>query len=45
MGVALFERSGGEKRFLAVPGGGHDNNAAVAPAALRAAIAELTAAR
>jgi pimeloyl-ACP methyl ester carboxylesterase len=42
MGVALFEQSGGFKRFVAVPGGGHENNAAVAPAALRAAITELT---
>jgi uncharacterized protein len=42
MGVALFERSGGHKRFVAVHGGSHDDNAAVAPAVLRAALTELT---
>lgn len=42
MGVALYERSGGHKRFVAVRGGGHDDNAAVAPAELRAAITQLT---
>jgi len=42
MGEALYERSGGRKRFVPVRGGGHDDNAAVAPAVLRAAILELT---
>jgi pimeloyl-ACP methyl ester carboxylesterase len=42
MGEALYERSGGRKRFVAVRGGGHDDNAAVAPALMRAAILELT---
>jgi uncharacterized protein len=41
MGVALFERSGGQKRFVAVPGGGHDDNAAIAPTELAAALREL----
>jgi len=40
MGVALFEHSAGAKRLLTVRGGGHDDNAAVAPAQLRAAIAD-----
>ncbi len=38
MGLALYERSGGRKRFLAVAGGGHDDNAAVAPGKLGAAL-------
>jgi fermentation-respiration switch protein FrsA (DUF1100 family) len=42
MGEALYQRSGGRKRFVAVRGGGHDDNAAVAPEVLRAAILELT---
>ena len=41
MGVALYERSGGKKRFVAVAGGGHDDNAMVAPGELGAAIREL----
>lgn len=41
MGMALYQRSGGVKRFVAVPGGGHDDNAAVAPVALASAIREL----
>ena len=41
MGVALYERSGGEKRFVAVAGGGHDDNAAVAPGELASALREL----
>jgi pimeloyl-ACP methyl ester carboxylesterase len=41
MGLALYERSGGKKQFVAVPGGGHDDNAAVAPAELRSALREL----
>ncbi|HZE61970.1 MAG TPA: alpha/beta hydrolase [Burkholderiales bacterium] len=41
MGVALYERSGGRKRFVAVAGGGHDDNAAVAPGELGTAIREL----
>jgi len=41
MGVALYERSGGEKRFVAVAGGGHDDNAAVAPAELASALREI----
>ncbi len=40
MGRALYERSGGAKRFLAVAGGGHDDNAAVATAELGAALRE-----
>lgn len=42
MGEALYERSGGRKRFVAVRGGGHDDNAAVARSVMRAAILELT---
>jgi uncharacterized protein len=42
MGVALYERSGGTKRLLPVPGGDHDHNAALARTALGAAISELT---
>lgn len=42
MGEALYERSGGHKRLVTVRGGGHDDNAAVAPALLRAALLELT---
>ena len=42
MGVSLFERSGGHKRLLPVPGGDHDHNATLARAALSAAINELT---
>lgn len=38
MGRALYERSGGRKRFVAVRGGGHDDNAAVASAELGAAL-------
>ena len=38
MGLALYERSGGRKRFVAVPGGGHDDNAAVASAELGTAL-------
>lgn len=41
MGVALYEQSGGEKRFIAVPGGGHDDNAAVAPTELASALRDL----
>jgi hypothetical protein len=41
MGLALYERSGGAKRFVAVAGGGHDDNAAVAPAELGAALRQL----
>lgn len=41
MGVALYERSGGRKQFLAVAGGGHDDSAAVAPAEVGAALREL----
>ena len=41
MGLALYEQSGGRKRFIAVPGGGHDDNAAVAPGELAAAIRDL----
>jgi uncharacterized protein len=43
MGVALYERSGGRKRLLPVPGGDHDHNAVLARAAMSAAIGELTA--
>jgi uncharacterized protein len=42
MGVSLYERSGGRKRLLSVPGGDHDHNAELAPAALGRAIGELT---
>jgi len=42
MGVSLYERSGGRKRLLPVPGGDHDHNADIAPAALARAISELT---
>lgn len=42
MGEALFEHSAGRKRFITVHGGGHEDNAAVAPALLRAGILELT---
>ena len=41
MGRALYEQSGGRKRFVAVPGGGHDDNAAVAPGELASAIRDL----
>ncbi len=41
MGVALYEQSGGRKRFVTVAGGGHDNNAAVAPGELGNALREL----
>jgi len=41
MGLALYEQSGGHKRFVAVPGGGHDDNAAVAPGELASAIRDL----
>jgi len=41
MGLALYEQSGGRKRFIAVPGGGHDDNAAVAPGELASAIRDL----
>ena len=41
MGVALYERSGGQKRFVTVPGGGHDDNAAVAPTELASALRDL----
>jgi len=41
MGLALYEQSGGRKRFVAVPGGGHDDNAAVTPGELAAAIRDL----
>jgi hypothetical protein len=41
MGLALYERSGGHKRFVAVPGGGHEDNAVVAPAELSAALRDL----
>ena len=41
MGLALYEQSGGRKRFVAVPGGGHDDNAAVAPGELASAIRDL----
>jgi fermentation-respiration switch protein FrsA (DUF1100 family) len=41
MGLALYEQSGGRKRFVAVAGGGHDDNAAVAPGELASAIREL----
>ncbi len=41
MGVALYQQSGGEKRFVAVAGGGHDDSAAVAPAEVGAALREL----
>lgn len=41
MGEALFAHSGGKKRFVAVPGGGHTNNARVAPELLKQAISDL----
>jgi fermentation-respiration switch protein FrsA (DUF1100 family) len=41
MGRALFERSGGRKRFLAVEGGRHEDNASIAAPQLCAAIREL----
>jgi len=41
MGRTLYEQSGGRKRFVAVPGGGHDDNAAVAPGELASAIRDL----
>src|SRR5436190_6176166 len=41
MGLALYEQSGGRKRFVAVPGGGHDDNSAVAPGELASAIRDL----
>ena len=41
MGLELFQRSGGRKRFVAVAGGGHDDNAVVAPAEVGAALREL----
>ena len=41
MGDALFEHSGGKKRFIAVPGGEHMDNARVAPRLLKQAISEL----
>lgn len=41
MGRALYEHSGGRKRFVAVAGGGHDDNAAVAPGEPGTAIREL----
>ena len=41
MGRALYEQSGGRKRFVAVPGGGHDDNTAVAPGELASAIRDL----
>jgi uncharacterized protein len=41
MGVKLFEHSAGRKRFLAVPGGGHDDSSLVARSAMRAAISGL----
>jgi pimeloyl-ACP methyl ester carboxylesterase len=40
MGRRLFESAGGAKRFVAVEGAGHDNNAAMGGSALRAALAE-----
>jgi fermentation-respiration switch protein FrsA (DUF1100 family) len=43
MGVALYERSGGRKRLLPVPGGDHEHNAVIARTALARAISELTA--
>ena len=42
MGEALYQHSSGHKRLVTVRGGGHDDNAAVAPALVRAAILELT---
>ncbi|MBV9192324.1 MAG: alpha/beta hydrolase, partial [Betaproteobacteria bacterium] len=41
MGVALYQHSGGRKRFVAVAGGGHDDNAAVAPVEVASALREL----
>ena len=41
MGIALYEQSGGQKRFVAVAGGGHDDNAAVAPAEVATALRDL----
>jgi pimeloyl-ACP methyl ester carboxylesterase len=44
MGRALYALSGGPKRFLAVEGGGHDDNRRVAPQEMRAALEELVSA-
>ena len=41
MGVELYEHSGGQKRFVAVAGGGHDDNAMVAPDEVGEALREL----
>ena len=41
MGRALFEQSSGRKTFLPVEGAGHEDNARVEPARVRAAISEL----
>jgi len=41
MGIALYEQSGGQKRFVAVAGGGHDDNAAVAPGEVATALRDL----
>jgi uncharacterized protein len=39
MGEELYRKSGGAKRFVAIEGGKHDNNAAVGGAVFRSAIA------
>ena len=41
MGVALYEQSGGQKRFVTVAGGGHDDSATVAPAEVGEALRQL----
>ncbi len=38
MGLQLFRKSGGSKRFVSIDGGRHDNNAAVGGAVFRSAI-------
>ena len=41
MGLELYEHSGGQKRFVAVAGGGHDDSATVAPVEVAAALRDL----
>jgi pimeloyl-ACP methyl ester carboxylesterase len=45
MGERLYAASGGEKRLVAVPGGGHEDNAHAGGASLREALRQFIAAR
>ena len=43
MGLQLYRKSGGNKRFVAIDGGGHENNAQVGGPVFRSAIAKFVA--